>query len=133
MLEENATGEYIVFLDPDDELEKDLLEQVYEKFLISNAEILFYGIPKLKWYNKKPYLYPKENEKFLLSAFFSNTRNNYETKTAGKAFSKNFLYKLYNELNIDKDMRFIFAEDTYLSINAMLYKPKYTILKYDGY
>lgn len=38
---ENASGEYIVFLDPDDELEKDLLELVYEKFLLSKAEILY--------------------------------------------------------------------------------------------
>lgn len=50
-----------------------------------------------------------------------------------KGISKEFLIKVYKNLNVDENFRFTYAEDVYLLVNSMFYRPKYTILKYDGY
>lgn len=70
-----------------------MLKLVYENFLISKSEILFYGIkfvPNFKWYYKKPYLYPKLEESNLFISYFSNGTRSYAWGTPGKAFQKNF-------------------------------------------
>jgi len=134
---ENATGEYVVFLDPDDELDKYSLELIYEQFFKSKAKILFYGVkwvPKYKWYNSKTYIYPKiKQSSSLFVSFFSRGAKNYMLGTGAKAFDKQFLINIYKSLNIEKDFRFIYAEDVFLLLNAMLLSPKYTILRYNGY
>ena len=33
-------------------------------------------------------------------------------------------------MNVDENFRFLYAEDVYLLVNSMFYRPKYTILKY---
>jgi len=133
---ESAIGEYIVFLDPDDELDKYSLELIYEQFFKSKAKVLFYGvklIPNPKWYNSKSYMYPQMKDDSLLVSFFSKGAKNYLWGTPGKAFDRQFLIKVYESCNIKKNFRFVYAEDIFLLLNAMFFRPKYTILKYNGY
>ena len=133
---ENACGDYIVFLDPDDELTPLSLELIYKDFLGSNAEILFFGVeyfPGIKWYKRKPVHYPALNNKTLLEAFFSKGNVSYACGTPGKAYSRKFLLKLYLKLNVEKDFRFIYAEDMYLFLNAIFENPSFSNLRHIAY
>lgn len=51
-------------------------------------------VPKLKWYNKRPYVYPKTENESLLISYFSNGTKSYVWGTPGKAFEKKFLMKV---------------------------------------
>lgn len=133
---ESSTGDYIVFLDPDDELTPLSLGLIYEKFVRSNAEILFYGVeylPEIKWYKRKPIIYPDLNNKTLLEAFFSKGNVSYACGTLGKAYSRHFLLRLYSKLSVKEDFRFVCAEDMYLFLNAILENPKYCNLYHSVY
>jgi len=132
----NAIGEYIVFLDPDDELDKYSLELIYAQFFKSKAKVLFYGvklIPNPKWYNSKLYMYPQIKDDSLLVSFFSKGAKNYLWGTPGKAFDTQLLINVYKSCNIKKNFRFIYAEDVFLLLNSMFLRPKYSILEYNGY
>jgi glycosyltransferase involved in cell wall biosynthesis len=133
---ENANGQLVVFLDPDDELEENTLKLLYHKFLESKAEVIFYGVtfvPKISWYKNEPYMYPKNKDKSLLVSYFSNGTKSYVWGTPGKAFEKEFLINVYKELNVNNSFRFVYAEDAFLLINIMLFRPSYTKLMHRGY
>lgn len=133
---ENACGDYIVFLDPDDELDSLSLELIYKKFIDSNSEILFFGVeylPEVKWYKRKSVHYPALNNKTLLEAFFSKGDVSYACGTPGKAYSRAFLHKVYSKLTVDKDFRFIYAEDMCLFLNAIFENPRFSNLYHSAY
>lgn len=133
---ESSAGDYIVFLDPDDELAPLSLGLIYEKFCKSDAEILFYGVeylPAIKWYKRKSIIYPELNDKNLLEAFFSKGNVSYACGTLGKAYSRTFLLQLYSKLNVDEDFRFVYAEDMYLFLAAVLENPKFSNLHHIVY
>lgn len=128
---ENSVGNYIVFLDPDDELTPLSLELIYEEFFRSSAEILFFGveyIPTIKWYKRKPVIYPELKNKNLLESFFSKGNVSYACGTPGKAYSRTFILQLYSKLNVDEDFKFIYAEDMYLFLAAVFEQPKFSNL-----
>ncbi len=128
---ESSIGDYIVFLDPDDELAPLSLRLIYEEFLRSSAEILFFGVeylPANKWYKRKPVIYPDLYDKTLLEAFFSKGNVSYACGTLGKAYSRIFLLQLYSKLNINEDFRFVYAEDMYLFLASVLERPKFSNL-----
>lgn len=133
---ENSVGNYIIFLDPDDELAPLSLGLIYEEFLRSDSEILFFGVeylPAIKWYKRKPVIYPELNDKTLLEAFFSKGNVSYACGTLGKAYSRVFLLQLYSKLNVDEEFRFVYAEDMYLFLAAVLESPKFSNLNYIVY
>jgi len=133
---EHAQGDYIVFLDPDDELEENTLDLIHNKFIVSNADILLYGItyvPKRKWYVRSIHAYPPLENQSLLEACFGDIKRNHVLGSPGKAYERNFLLQIYRSLAIDADFRYIFAEDVSLFIEAMLMKPRYIALKHAGY
>lgn len=133
---QNARGRYIVFLDPDDELEDDALLLIYKAFIASDSDLLFYGIryvPKRKWYVKEEKAFPCDAGDSVLLSYFKNPKANYALGTLGKAFKKDFLQIIYDRLDISRDYRFVFSEDTCLLMAAMLFGPRFYALTYDGY
>lgn len=128
---ENASGEYIVFLDPDDELKEKSLELIFNKFDETKCDMLFYGVkylPKLKWYHKKTLFYPILKNESLLISYLSKQNPQYHLGIPGKTFRKTFLIDLLNNLNVDSDFRYVYSEDTMMIVTAMFFKPKFSVV-----
>lgn len=126
---ENAIGNYVLFLDPDDELASGSLEKINIQFNITRTNMIFCGVEfsqTPKWYQKKSIFYPKNCEEWILKSFFFQGRKRYVCGTPGKIFKRSFLKNLYLELNVDKDYRFLYAEDVFLLLHAMLRFPSYS-------
>lgn len=114
---ENASGDYILFLDPDDELKKNALHLILED-LSDNEDIILSGVenyPAKKLYQTKTII-PKLSEKTLN---YKNTNRLLSIKafnfgTAGKIFKTDILISAYKNLNVPDTLRLIFAEDLLL-------------------
>lgn len=133
---EHASGEYIVFLDPDDELATETLQQIQLNAQKEETDIIFFGVMspiKNKWYAKSPYIFPANKTQSLLVSYFSNGTRSYLWGTPGKAYKTNFIKTLYSTLNVSVDFRFVYAEDVFLLVHAMLLRPSYSCVYYDGY
>ena|SRR5690625_1784352 len=133
---ENALGECIVFLDPDDELAPDTLNFINDEFYGSDVDIVFYGvqfIPPGRWYKQSPVLYPNLNGASLIVSYLKLKHTNYVWGTSGKAFRKSILISVYAKLNVDINLRFVYAEDALLFFAVMLDRPKYSVLHKQGY
>src|SRR5690625_4819895 len=123
---ENALGECIVFLDPDDALAPDTLSSIYSEFRGSNADIIFYGvrfIPPARWYKQKPVVYPSLKDASLIASYLKLRHTNYVWGTSGKAFRKSTLISVYVKLSVDINFRFVYAEDALLFFSVMLGRP----------
>lgn len=118
---ENSIGEYIVFLDPDDELRLDAISLIYSSASKYEADIVFFNcidIPNLKWWSNKPQtpivdLGSKDIARAVLK------KKNINLGTPGKAFRKDLLKETFLILNVNVDERLVFAEDVLL-LSAML-------------
>lgn len=133
---EHASGDYIVFLDPDDELNNDILSELQLKIGAEEADIIFFGAKassKRKWYEKEPYMFPVNKTDSLLVSYFSNGSRSYLWGIAGKAYKTSFIKKIYNQVNVNHDFRFVYAEDVFLLVHAMLMRPNYSCVYQQGY
>ena len=133
---EHAAGDYIVFLDPDDELKANTLQKLQLKINKEEADIIFFGVMppvKKRWYEKSPYMFPIDQSQSLLVSYFSNGTRSYLWGTAGKVYKTSFIKNLYSKLNVSIDFRFIYAEDVFLLVHAMLLRPSYSNVYYNGY
>lgn len=133
---EHAIGDYIVFLDPDDELDSDALIQLQLKIDEEKNDIIFFGVaPSVKgrWYDIPPYIFPVNQTQSLLVSYFANGTRSYLWGTPGKSYKASFIKSLYRVLNVSIDFRFVYAEDVFLLIHAMLLKPSYSCVFYNGY
>jgi len=136
---EQARGEYVVFVDPDDELERDFLATLHNHLLTNPSDIIFYKVsiaPKKKWYQSSLNSLPKPNKSQLLEATFQRRLFSYKTityGTLGKAYRREFIASIYNELAIDPEFRFVFAEDNLVFFTAALKNPNYSVLPIAGY
>lgn len=131
-----AVGDYLVFLDPDDEIKEDLLLKLSEK-IANQPDIIFYGVefvPKRPWYKKKAFLHVTGNGNSAPSAIYNKkTREFLWGATPGKCFRKQFYLTVITKLAIKKDFRFVYMEDNLLFYSAIFSATSLVNLFYDGY
>jgi len=114
---ESAVGEYVIFLDPDDELKKDALESISRK-LDREIDIVVYNIesfPSKKFYQTSFALPQLEGRNIdgnnIKKIFFTK---GFGLGTAGKVFCRSVLLRAYCNLNVPNNWRLVFAEDLLL-------------------
>lgn len=132
----NAKGKYILFLDPDDELEKNSLIKINKKLEKQPSDMLFFGVDlrhSRKWYNKGIVFYPKLNDGWVLRNFFFQGNKWYLSGTPGKIYSRNFINEVYSFAQVPTSYRFVYAEDVFLLIHSMLLFPTYSKIEVSLY
>lgn len=120
---QEANGEYIVFLDPDDTLRSDALDKMFKQ-VQSNPDVLLYAvkqIPSVKFYQTKmtvpivaSSLEEERNVKKLLNW------NGFAYGTPGKAYKKSILKNALNSIDLSKDIRLIYGEDVLLFAEVLV-------------
>ncbi|MDS0900462.1 glycosyltransferase family 2 protein [Morganella morganii] len=119
-----AKGNYIVFLDPDDELELHTLHILNQK-IYDEPEVIFFGsrrIPVSKFWQSKPevpMLKEKENKDRLIIKIAKCRK--LSKGTEGKAFNKQYLIRVYSRLNIPHSVKLIYGEDKLLFFGTMTF------------
>ncbi|HHR5885411.1 TPA: glycosyltransferase family 2 protein [Providencia alcalifaciens] len=124
---EHASGDYILFLDPDDEIKLSAIEEI-QKILVSPADLILYGshrVPSPNFWQLSPkvpmiknsYSYIKS-----LNLIFNCKQLSYGTE--GKVIKRDVLLKSYQLLNIPKDKRITYAEDALLFSSILLVAKK---------
>ena len=115
-----SKGNYIVFLDQDDYIDKDFLEILFEKIHRDNLDIVVTGYRRVtidgKVERRVPILYDDEWGKFLNVAPW------------GKIYRKSFI--LDNKLFF---LNVIKGEDVYFTVNSYVLTKKIVTLPYIGY
>lgn len=114
---ENSTAPYILFLDPDDEIELNTAERISSQ-LKKNPDLVLYGsrkIPKPKIWQQKPKV-PSITDSINRGDFINNI---FGTKglsfgIEGKVVKRTTLFDAYKLLDISNDDRLIFGEDALL-------------------
>lgn len=130
-----ASGRYIIFLDPDDELKSEMVERFYQLISSKSPDMVFFGveyIPKKKWFQGKKHHYPFNKDERAIKRIHSG-RKIISHGTPGKAYKKTFLENIYSWLDIDEGFRFTYAEDMLLFYASILKNPKTSTLSYQGY
>lgn len=134
---ENARGEYIVFLDPDDELDERFLSILYNHVKDRDYDMVFYDVdyvPQKKWYQSVKQSLPFSNDgKILQNIFSQNGKKTVSEGNLGKTYKRSFLLKIFKELDIDVNYRYVYAEDRLLYYAAILSDPTYAVIGYKGY
>lgn len=120
---ENSIGDYVLFLDPDDELEIDAVDKL-NAAVLNGPDIVFYGVknkPAKKFWKSKPGTPPLSDlltyEESLVSIF---SCHGLQPGTPGKLFSTNIIQSAYTLLNVDLDRRLVFGEDVLLYAAVLL-------------
>jgi len=119
---ENSTGEYILFLDPDDELRINTVEVVKQSLKIKK-DILLYGvenIPRKKFYETQavmPQITGDSLDRNNVRKIFM--ARGFNLGTAGKVFRREILMRAYSNLSISPSTRLIFSEDVLLFSEAL--------------
>src|SRR5690625_1862885 len=133
----NSKGKYILFLDPDDELRKDLLKKLSISLGVRGVDLVFYDVdfsPKEKFYTTSQSLLPFKNKPRVLESVFRNRgRKAVFHMPGGKLFKRSLLVEVYSKLNVKKDYRYVYSEDQLLYYAYLLRNPSYAVLNYKGY
>ena len=134
---ESAKGQYIVFLDPDDELAHGFLGSLATHLEENQSDLIFYGIeyvPRKKFYQfTHPALPFQYSERVLDAIQKNNGKKIVSAGTAGKVYKRSFLEKVYENLDVSQEYRYVYAEDRLLYYTALLDNPSYSVLKINGY
>ncbi|GEM_PF-935176 len=136
---EHARGRYIIFLDPDDELDEHCLNQLYEHLHGSPASVIFYGVtftPPLQWYKSPTRSYPLRSKDRLLESMFKKSIGGYTFTTLGtpgKAYDRKLLLSVYEELAIPDDFRYVYSEDSVVLLTSAMNNPGFRTIDYRGY
>ena len=124
-----ATGDYVLYLDPDDWLESGALEKIYNKFQEDDYDIIFFNFYQYfqKTNKKNKYRYiDYYYTKFKTSCFNSITAANILFDANGllfKAYSRRFL--------VENDIKYSptkYIEDSEFFIKSVLYAKKMVCL-----
>lgn len=118
---EAATGEYILFLDPDDAIHNYALSIINDSLKEHPADLIIYGVAESLKKKTKINL-PKDcssNEE-IIDNLIQKTRS-LGYGTAGKAFCKAVLDRAYARINANTKDRLVYAEDVLLFYAAALF------------
>lgn len=133
---ENAQGDYIVFLDPDDELHPRTLKKLSEN-INGNPDLVFFGsrrVPEPKPWVSKPKLPSIRGDEARQELLFKITRcRGLRKGTEGKAFNRNYLEQVYCYLNASLEDRLIYGEDKLLFFGATIKLSKAASIHEDLY
>ncbi len=134
---ESAKGQYIVFLDPDDELAHGFLGSLAAHLEENQSDLIYYGIeyvPHKKFYQSTPPVLPFQYSERVLDAIQKNKGKKIVwAGTPGKVYKRSFLEKVYGKLDVSQDYRYVYTEDKLLYYTALLENPSYSVLKINGY
>jgi len=119
----SAKGDYIVFVDPDDELELETLSILSRK-IESDLDAIFFGsrrVPAPKRWQAKPsvpLLYGNEEKQELVLKIINCKKMSKGTE--GKVFARIFLEKVYKDLKVSLEEKLIYGEDKLLFFGVMV-------------
>ncbi|MCP1101259.1 glycosyltransferase involved in cell wall biosynthesis [Aequitasia blattaphilus] len=132
---EVARGKYLWFMDPDDIVDKDLIERVYQSTLKNEADLIIFGL-KEEYYEKDTYLYsntrmPKEhcfrNKEELRRYIMELEQETLFGYAWNKFYKRDHLYKIdlkYEKVTLIEDIVFniAFVKDIH-SMNTLAFAP----------
>lgn len=128
---ERASGDYIIYLDPDDFLDLDACRHLQKTITDENPDIIFYGVEK----NPKP-IWVKRT---VSPSFEFTSRSNMHRQfllaksvslgTPGKAYAADIIKAAFRVLNISHKERLVFAEDALILYAALCLSNKAASVK----
>lgn len=111
----NATGEYVVFIDSDDWIENNMLEEVYDCISKNNLNLVFFDMVKDDMINNisNHIKLPISSEKIILKKEISDViykkcmNNTQFSSPCNKMIKRSYI----NSLDIQQDVKLLYGED----------------------
>lgn len=118
----HAIGDYILYLDPDDELKSGALK-IISLQVMKNPELdlLLFNteyVPKLKFWNMKPKVPVGVFKKNIVNKILKT--KNIPYGTMGKLYSKSALIESFQFLSIPNSVRLVYGEDVLVFASVLL-------------
>lgn len=117
-----AVGDYILYLDPDDELAYGALEKIaLEIFRNPGLDMLIFNTqytPDLKFWNVKPRVPVGTFKNNIAGSILKE--NNMPYGTMGKLYSRKVVMKGFDFLSVPESIRLVYGEDTLVFASALL-------------
>src|SRR5690606_19346914 len=120
---EKAGGKYILFLDPDDEVEHSALSLIAAA-AAGNPDVVLFGVdqvPKKRFYQKKfkvPELTGGESQSVIVKKIL--TTRGFNFGTAGKVYRQDVLQAAYRRISLQENERHVYSEDSLLFASVMM-------------
>lgn len=124
---DNAKGEYIIFIDADDWILEDMLQNMYEKAIADNADIV---------YSDLKILFNEHTEVLHIAKYDSNKvnmLNNFIKSTFGTVVGMLIKRSLYESNQVRFPIGVKFCEDFYVAVRLMLYSEKICYIPMTSY
>lgn len=118
---ESASGDYIIFLDPDDVLKPEAAQEIFSAAKEKSPDIIFFGTCEIheKNHGKKklrtqppPFLRKNLKTEFIL-------QKSTNLGTSGKAYLKSILDDAFSLVGVPEEERLIFGEDALILCAAL--------------
>lgn len=117
----DAKGQYIFFLDPDDEITPSTATEIFyhSKY---NKDLIFYKFKRVKKLRLRHKTFPSPGESNSSDELVNSiiAEPNFNLGTQGTVFKRSVLIDAFNSLNIRQDQRLFFGEDALLLFAALL-------------
>lgn len=118
---EKSQGKYLLFIDSDDWIEKDMLEEMYQKALIEDSDVVISGVIREDLVSNTTLI---QNPTFKESSYFWLTENNLIPYIWNKLYKKSLI--LDNSILFPINIRL--SEDMVFNIKTLLEAKKITVL-----
>ena len=118
---ENSQGNYLLFIDSDDWIEKDMLEKMYQKALLEDSDVVISGVIREDMVSSTTLI---QNPTFEESAYFWLTENNLIPYIWNKLYKKSLIFN--NNILFPVNIRL--SEDMVFNIKTLLEAKKITVL-----
>lgn len=118
---EKSQGKYLLFIDSDDWIEKDMLEKMYQKILVDNSDVVISGVIREDVVSNTALI---QNPAFEKNSYFWLTENNLIPYIWNKLYRKSLI--LNNNILFPINIRL--SEDMVFNIKTLLQAKKITVL-----
>ncbi|EHO77595.1 hypothetical protein HMPREF9942_01323 [Fusobacterium animalis F0419] len=118
---EKSQGKYLLFIDSDDWIEKDMLEKMYQKILVDNSDVVISGVIREDVVSNTALI---QNPAFEKNPYFWLTENNLIPYIWNKLYRKSLI--LNNNILFPINIRL--SEDMVFNIKTLLQAKKITVL-----
>lgn len=131
----NAIGEYILFIDADDYIDKDYCQTIYKAIKEFNADLLIFGLTKIYKDSSKKALYPQRNGIIDYNEFYDSFLSEFEQREgiygyiSNKAIKRSFITN--HQLSFNCSLKLAEDLDFWISVYAL--KARTAFLQYAGY